>query len=159
MTLRGICMRFFLVLCLVALPLSLSADENIVLTPEQWQSLKNELTILRHYHEENEKLLKEREAEYEQRQLGLTRREQALNERETALNEREKDLQLRESYQDERDRLLIESTDSLERLKKKIAILERDNVIWKVLTGLGGLGSASGWAAYSIRTITSNASR
>jgi uncharacterized protein (DUF3084 family) len=149
-------MRFYLVLCLVVLPLSLSAEENIVLTPEQWQSLKNELTILRQYHEESESLLKEREEEYEQRQLVLKQRENRLNEKETALNEREKDLQLRESYQDERDRLLIESTDSLERLKKKIAILERDNVIWKVLTGLGGLGSASGWAAYSIRTFSAS---
>lgn len=144
-------MRLYLVLCFLALPLFSSAGENIELTPEQWQSLKSELQTLREYYNESESLRKEREAEYEQKQRGLTQREERLNRRESALNEREIDLELRENYQDEREKLLTESTDSLKRLKRKIEILERDKIIFQVLTGLGTAGAAAGWTAYALK--------
>lgn len=122
-------------------PFSVCA-ENVILTTEQWQSLKDELKILKDYYNENESLRIERENELKQRQLSLQERERVLAERESALSEREIDLRLRESFQEERENLLIESTDLLKTSK-------RDSLIFKILAAVGLAGSLSGWTAFA----------
>lgn len=144
-------MRFLSVSFLLVLSLFSVSAEPVTLTAAQWQNLKEELQTLRIYYEKNESLQEERRTEYLERLSELQKRKSLLSERETDLQQRETDLLLKESLLEKRESHLTELTDLSERLKKRIEILERDNTVFKVLSIVGGIGSASGWAAFGLK--------